>query len=120
MKKFLIAAATASTLLTLPAVHAATASPAPSVKVHFSYADLLHDAGDAALYEQLQRAARTVCRRAEPHDSGLPHSNAREVALECMQKAFLNSVATINHPTFTAYVAARTPTTDSSHIVANR
>jgi hypothetical protein len=34
---------------------------------------------------------------------------AREYALDCIQSTFLKSVAAVNHPTFSAYVAARIP-----------
>jgi UrcA family protein len=114
MKKLLIAAAASSACFILPAVHAATGASAPTLKVRFVYADLLNDAADAALYGQLQRAARTVCRRSEHHEPGLPSAKAREFALDCIQSTFLKSVAAVNHPTFSAYVAARFPAAPSA------
>ncbi len=113
--KTLILACTAATILTTLA-HAADPA-APAQLVRYGDLDLSRTEGQAALYNRLVFASKSVCRAFDPSVS-IQYSMDRTPFRTCMHEAMGKAVANIHQPEFTAYVAAKEPTLSAVQIAS--
>ena len=95
----------ATSLSSLAAVSAPTATPddSPSRIVKFADLDLTRPQGAAVLYTRIRSAARAVC---------LPQNNwmmeLRAISDQCREQAIARAVGDVNAPALTAYYQGRT------------
>jgi len=91
----------------LSLANAAPPSDVPTAVVKFGDLDATRPAGKEELYRRLTRAARSVCSSLDPSDSAAKR-DVEPLYKACIDQAVSRSVAQINRPEFTDYVASRT------------